>query len=528
MPSKVIHFFKYLEYDDLYNLGFKFDLPIKSALNTYIAKLKTPIYFILPKNEILDLKQDNVGNNIFQYIIDVDEHSSFLTFLDNLDSLCINLASENSTIWFKKHMDSRKLVDLYNNLYYEQEDDEDSNETLTVCDFHITNTELLDELSDYNDNNDSNLKVYIEGIEFFKKTFKWKMVLDSVVEDIDEDAKDSDNDDADNKVQDDFDFDSLINNADTKSQREDITNKIVNQSAGSSKSLDTVSQLSRQSVSQTVQQKPLDTVSQVSRQPLQQKPLDTVSQISRQPVSQQVQQKPLDTVSQISRQPVSQQQRPLDTVSRQSVAPQSRPSDLVSQAPKQSSTQQSRPSDLVSQAPKQSSRPNDLVSQVSSRLPSMPSPVNVSRQQSDTMSRQSNMPTSRVQPSTSRNIETQSINQERIRNSDIQSRLNNIENVGNNLGRDVIDELADFDTKSNVRKEIIENVQERRELLQDLESKISQKKIEIESYQSNADRARKAAEALSKKALDSQNELKKYQEKFNELSQTTSVLSKSK
>ena len=83
MSNRVIHFFKYLEYEELYNLGFKFESPVKNSLNTYIAKLKSPILFILPKSEILDVNQDNFGINKFKYLINEEDHSEFITFLDN-------------------------------------------------------------------------------------------------------------------------------------------------------------------------------------------------------------------------------------------------------------------------------------------------------------------------------------------------------------------------------------------------------------------------------------------------------------
>ena len=53
--SRVIHFFNYLEYEDLENLQFKFDEPIKnSESGIYTSNLKEPIHFYLPKSEILE------------------------------------------------------------------------------------------------------------------------------------------------------------------------------------------------------------------------------------------------------------------------------------------------------------------------------------------------------------------------------------------------------------------------------------------------------------------------------------------
>ena len=222
MSNRVIHFFKYLEYEDLYNLGFKFETPVKNSLSTYIAKLKNPIFFILPKSEVMDILQDSLGVNKFKYIINQEDHPEFLTYLDNLDSLCINIAAENSELWFKKKVDTNVIVKYYNNLY--NNDDDETGEYM-VSNFEITDSKLLDELADYNEMDETNLMVCIEGIEFYKQTFKWKIVLDSIIETVDSEEENEENEDEEDD-KDDLQFDKLISNSDTISKREEVINKV--------------------------------------------------------------------------------------------------------------------------------------------------------------------------------------------------------------------------------------------------------------------------------------------------------------
>ena len=93
--KKIIHFFRYLEYDDLESLGFNFEKPVKNIdSGIYSAKIIEPVYFYLPKSEILEVFQDDFAMNKARYRINLDEHHELLEFCDNLDTLCINLASK--------------------------------------------------------------------------------------------------------------------------------------------------------------------------------------------------------------------------------------------------------------------------------------------------------------------------------------------------------------------------------------------------------------------------------------------------
>ena len=63
MSAKVIHFFNYLEYEDLESLKFNFNEPDKdNNTGIYSSNLVEPIHFYLPKSEIIEVYQDDFWN----------------------------------------------------------------------------------------------------------------------------------------------------------------------------------------------------------------------------------------------------------------------------------------------------------------------------------------------------------------------------------------------------------------------------------------------------------------------------------
>jgi len=184
--KKIVHFFRYLEYDDLEEIGFEFNKPEKNIdTGIYSAKIKNPVYFYLPKSEILEVFQDDFTMNKARYRINLDEHSELLEFCDNLDTLCINLASKNSKNWFSKFLTADILIKYIQGIY-----DNLDNEEISL-DIDIDDLSHLDELTDYNNDNEKNLLIKIDSIEFFKQTFRLKLTIDDIVEDIelDDDSK---------------------------------------------------------------------------------------------------------------------------------------------------------------------------------------------------------------------------------------------------------------------------------------------------------------------------------------------------
>lgn len=188
--SRVIHFFNYLEYEDLENLQFKFNEPVKNnESGIYTSNLKEPIHFYLPKSEILEVYQDDFGINKITYKVDTIEHPELLEFCDNLDSLCINLACINSKKWFGKDINADILIKYLNSVYNISEIDDG----ITI-DIDIIDMNSLDKLSEYNNNNNMNLLVKISAIEFFKQTFRIKLELNSILEGIPQDYNNEESD----------------------------------------------------------------------------------------------------------------------------------------------------------------------------------------------------------------------------------------------------------------------------------------------------------------------------------------------
>ena len=83
--KQIIHFYRFLDYEDLNSLNFSFNKPSKDTdSNIYFAKLVNPLYFYLPRSEILEVFQDDFSRNKARYRIDLEEHAELLEFCENL------------------------------------------------------------------------------------------------------------------------------------------------------------------------------------------------------------------------------------------------------------------------------------------------------------------------------------------------------------------------------------------------------------------------------------------------------------
>ena len=191
--TKIRHFFEYLDYENLTQEDNSFERPVKNEKGIFVAKLNTPFAFYLPKSELCDMFQDTYGNNVINYVINLDSHSEIVQFLENFDTLCINHASDNSRLWFGKELNSEKLIKYYNTLYELSQDEKALYLPIAV------GTENIEEIIKYNENSDIILSVKIVGIEFFQQTFRWQIQFNKIVDSIDE----SDNED-------DMNFDELV------------------------------------------------------------------------------------------------------------------------------------------------------------------------------------------------------------------------------------------------------------------------------------------------------------------------------
>ena len=184
--TKIKHFFEYLDYENIVSEDYSFELPSKNDKGIFITNLSKPFAFYLPKSELCDMFQDVYGNNVINYIINLDCHSEIVQFLENFDTLCINNASDNSKKWFGKELNSEKLIKYYNTLYELSEDEKTLYLPIAI------GTEHIEEIIRYNENSDLILSVKITGIEFFQQTFRWRIEFNSIVESVEESEEDED------------------------------------------------------------------------------------------------------------------------------------------------------------------------------------------------------------------------------------------------------------------------------------------------------------------------------------------------
>jgi hypothetical protein len=174
---QTIHYFYYTEYDKLARLGFDL-MPPKKIHNTYIALLRRPIYFTLPKSEIIEIYECNyTGQNRLKYVVNESQYGDLLHFLDNIDSHCIELSHRYSQEWFKRQYTRNQLVEQYCNVYDRDPEEEDE----SIFEVVVEKDSLIDKLVDYNRSSSMNLMVCIKGIEFFKDKFQWYITLEKLV-----------------------------------------------------------------------------------------------------------------------------------------------------------------------------------------------------------------------------------------------------------------------------------------------------------------------------------------------------------
>ena len=230
----MIQYTKYVDYEKLEKINWEFHNPLKDG-SLYIAKLKKPLYMILPKTEILEIYEEpNSGVKRLKYIIDKKRCKQFLLFCDNMDSLCVELASGNSQKWFKRDIEKRKLVELYNRIYDDDDEPDEYGVYNTTCEVRVNKMELIDDLMLYNETEGMNLMICINGIEFYKQTFQWNISVENVVEEMiieDDDEEDDEDEEEDEKEEDNLilsetDNLELINEL---TDNVNITNNMVNE-----------------------------------------------------------------------------------------------------------------------------------------------------------------------------------------------------------------------------------------------------------------------------------------------------------
>jgi hypothetical protein len=224
MSKLMLQYGRYTDYDKLESLRWDFNEPNKVG-GTYIAKLKRAIFFILPKSEIVEIYEEPITKTKkLKYIVNINKHKKFVNFLDNLDSLCIELAYQNSSKWFKREIEKTKLVERYNRTYDDDDEPDENGDYNSILDIQVNDTDLVNELMNYNED-DTNIVVSLKGIEFYQKTFQWNINLENVVDEmVIEDDEESDDDQFEFKTKD--EHEELINDL---TENMNISEKSVNE-----------------------------------------------------------------------------------------------------------------------------------------------------------------------------------------------------------------------------------------------------------------------------------------------------------
>jgi hypothetical protein len=207
MEYEIRHFFDYLEYESLEEHNISFHRPTKNDQDIFIAKLHTPLAFYVPKSEVFDMYQDPFSNNIINYLINTDLHPEMITFLENLDSLCVTTASEHAKEWFDKDLDIETLINYYNTLYDMSEDEVD-----IYLPIEIENAKDIATIMKYNTDESLILSIKIIGIEFYKQTFKWKLEFNSILDsdNMVADSDDSIESDTSSSSEEEIDFNNIL------------------------------------------------------------------------------------------------------------------------------------------------------------------------------------------------------------------------------------------------------------------------------------------------------------------------------
>jgi len=177
----MIEYSDYTDYEQLESLDINFIGTPSKDLETDIYKvyLETPIIFQIPHGKLDSIMENEYERHIATYNI-VD--SKLVEFFSNLDALIINISTKYSLKWFGKNLSQKMLVDFYENIYNLENDDKS-------LEFIVEDEDLLEELTNYNIDEDLQIILSIDSLEIYKKTFKLYVKLDSLTYD-DEDTVD--------------------------------------------------------------------------------------------------------------------------------------------------------------------------------------------------------------------------------------------------------------------------------------------------------------------------------------------------
>lgn len=206
----------WLDFEKVKNLDIEYQdiKPKKNSNNIYSSQLSEPIRFYLPRSDVHNLYKDEYDEYYIDYSIDSNNQTELIEFLENIDSLCISEASKNSEIWFKKKLDEETLIRYFNSIYTVENDEDQPNEELSLP-INIQE-DHIDEINRFNQDETAIMIVKIIGIEFFKKTFRWKLEFDTVIH-----QSDADNDAEDGYESEELDFSKIMERNNDSDKEED-------------------------------------------------------------------------------------------------------------------------------------------------------------------------------------------------------------------------------------------------------------------------------------------------------------------
>ena len=179
---EILNVYDWVDYEKVKTLDIEYlnIKPGKKANNIYSSELKEPIRFYLPRSDVHNLYKDDYDEYYIDYNINSKEHTEVIEFLENIDSLCIAEASKNSEIWFKKKLDEETLIKYFNSVYTVENDEEEEEEEELFLPINIEK-DSVEEINNFNQDETAVMIVKVIGIDFFKKTFRWKLEFDSVI-----------------------------------------------------------------------------------------------------------------------------------------------------------------------------------------------------------------------------------------------------------------------------------------------------------------------------------------------------------
>ena len=212
----MIEYSNFQEYDNLNKLDIKFTgKPVKDLeTDIYKVYLETPIIFALPKSKLEEIAENEYELHTGTYILNDEPLKNFLS---NLDAYIINVSNKYSLKWFGKNLDQSVLIRFYENLYNIENDQ-------TKLNFYIRDEDIVDEISNYNIDDDQQIILEVNSVEIYKRVFKLCLNVHSL---------EYTGDEVESELEDDIDFVNLID-----SQKNLCETNIIDDTTFSDKSID--------------------------------------------------------------------------------------------------------------------------------------------------------------------------------------------------------------------------------------------------------------------------------------------------